>query len=447
MRQLLVLSILIIGSVVGTHEAGAYLQGLPVGRIAFMHEDTGAANPAQRVYNLRMMSTPNIGQQVPLTPFTLPGVVLSKPEWSKDFRQLAFAGNINNGLFSLETTSIYLINSDGSNLRQLTGFGVFGQLAGPTGAVRGRVVSGAGGSISGCIVIAQGMTKGEFCQSDGSFVLQNVPVNSAWVRAQATVTDQLGGPGLSIGFTTINVRQGQEIDAGVIQLQPQRVKSIEPTWSRVGAHIMVTSEVSGQSRQMNPNTGNLEWRPSDNQLLALWSVNMGFVQTVSLPGLPQFRLAGSDWSPVQDLIACAANGTSFGESYVVVMNPDGTNPVAIYQVPAFVFGPHYVVTQCRWSPDGRRIAFTRWNFSNVSSDIWVINADRTGLRQVTVAQSTEFAQNPSWSPDGQFLAFDASVSSDFLTIQRSDLFAINVATLGATRLTSDGRSCCPGWGR
>jgi len=53
----------------------------------------------------------------------------------------------------------------------------------------------------------------------------------------------------------------------------------------------------------------------------------------------------------------------------------------------------------RWSPDGRRIAFYsprsgRWN-------IWVINTDGGGLRQVTEGRRILF---PVWSPDGKSMA-------------------------------------------
>jgi Tol biopolymer transport system component len=55
-----------------------------------------------------------------------------------------------------------------------------------------------------------------------------------------------------------------------------------------------------------------------------------------------------------------------------------------------------------WSPDGSRIVFTRSDESVF--DPWgtlhVVNADRSGLRRLTVGRA------PSWSPDGEKIAFE-----------------------------------------
>jgi Tol biopolymer transport system component len=57
----------------------------------------------------------------------------------------------------------------------------------------------------------------------------------------------------------------------------------------------------------------------------------------------------------------------------------------------------------RWSPDGKRIAFT--SDRNGGGQVWIANADGTGLRQLTYYQSDELATGfPVWSPDGSRLA-------------------------------------------
>lgn len=55
-----------------------------------------------------------------------------------------------------------------------------------------------------------------------------------------------------------------------------------------------------------------------------------------------------------------------------------------------------------WSPDGRRIAFTRE--TGVSTDIYVMDADGANVVQRT---SASHAQEPDWSPDGQSIVFSA----------------------------------------
>ena len=54
-----------------------------------------------------------------------------------------------------------------------------------------------------------------------------------------------------------------------------------------------------------------------------------------------------------------------------------------------------------WSPDGKRIAFTSNRDGNY--EIYVMNADGTGLRNLT--QPPGAGQLRAWSPDGKRLAF------------------------------------------
>jgi TolB protein len=52
------------------------------------------------------------------------------------------------------------------------------------------------------------------------------------------------------------------------------------------------------------------------------------------------------------------------------------------------------------SPDGRRVAFARWNGTDGS--LWVINLD--GSNEQQVAGGIKQAKHPTWSPDGQRIA-------------------------------------------
>jgi Tol biopolymer transport system component len=64
--------------------------------------------------------------------------------------------------------------------------------------------------------------------------------------------------------------------------------------------------------------------------------------------------------------------------------------------------------QAAWSPDGSRVAFRAG--PDGDTEIWVVNHDGTGLRQVTDTPNPSptdkrFASQPSWTPDGQQIAF------------------------------------------
>jgi TolB protein len=93
-----------------------------------------------------------------------------------------------------------------------------------------------------------------------------------------------------------------------------------------------------------------------------------------------------------------------GGAGIFVMNADGTgvgqltdNPV---QQPTISDGDNDPV----WSPDGNKIAFTRRSDSCCGSAIFVMNADGTGIQQLTDNDNRD--RDPVWSPDGKKIAFD-----------------------------------------
>jgi Tol biopolymer transport system component len=57
-----------------------------------------------------------------------------------------------------------------------------------------------------------------------------------------------------------------------------------------------------------------------------------------------------------------------------------------------------------WSPDGRRVAFTRVSPPN-EFDIWIVNVDGTGLRRLTGASGAD--NYPAWSPDGKQIVYSS----------------------------------------
>jgi Tol biopolymer transport system component len=82
-----------------------------------------------------------------------------------------------------------------------------------------------------------------------------------------------------------------------------------------------------------------------------------------------------------------------------------------------------------WSSDGRQVAFSGGVRQNTEpDDIYVMNTDGSGLRQITSGPRVDL--NPSWSPDGSQIAF-----ADLL----GSLYIVDVRTLAVTPLTDHGR--------
>ena len=83
------------------------------------------------------------------------------------------------------------------------------------------------------------------------------------------------------------------------------------------------------------------------------------------------------------------------------MDGDGSQPRQL------TFGPGDK-TQPRWAPDGNRLLYVapggNDNFGNsLGLDIWVMNADGSGIQNITVGPGDD--TDPAWSADGAWIAF------------------------------------------
>jgi Tol biopolymer transport system component/predicted Ser/Thr protein kinase len=93
--------------------------------------------------------------------------------------------------------------------------------------------------------------------------------------------------------------------------------------------------------------------------------------------------------------------------------------------------------QAIYSPDGKRITFSS-NRGGVRQ-IWVADADGSNSAPLT-SFSTGVAGSPKWSPDGQFLVFDARPTG------QSDIFTVPSAGGAVKRLTDyPGEDHVPSW--
>lgn len=69
----------------------------------------------------------------------------------------------------------------------------------------------------------------------------------------------------------------------------------------------------------------------------------------------------------------------------------------------------YQVNSIRFSPDSRRIAYTRTREGRLAhrTDMWLMNADGSGQRQATSDLAS--VSYPKWSPDGRYIALTGSL--------------------------------------
>ena len=152
----------------------------------------------------------------------------------------------------------------------------------------------------------------------------------------------------------------------------------------------------------------------------LFNVPLEGGRFTKLPNLPA-EATSPAWSPDGTRLAYILITNDPYRKLLYVANADGTNQTLLSTGELDADHPD-------WSPDGRQIAFA--GRQSGEKNLYIINADGSGLRQVTHSGD---AFDPDWSPDGYRLAFTSDRDDNY------DIYIINVDGTGELRLTSDAK--------
>ncbi len=148
------------------------------------------------------------------------------------------------------------------------------------------------------------------------------------------------------------------------------------------------------------------------------------------------RHANPSWSPDAAMIAMDTRGSPDLQGIWVIpsSDPDGVTQDEATRVTT---PPQSVDfdAEPQFSPDGTRIAFTRFKHYPHTSAIYVVDVGGTGLERLTPWGLN--ASDADWSPDGEMITFD---SGDSLRVgTKSDIYVMRGDGSGRKRLTDDRR--------
>jgi Tol biopolymer transport system component len=183
----------------------------------------------------------------------------------------------------------------------------------------------------------------------------------------------------------------------------------------------------------------LSWSPDGRRLAyssfqtrgRIWVMNAdgSRKRLLSIPKLHLYAGVGIDWSQAGGRIAFTSGGWL---SDLYLINTDGSGLHKLPNASRFVYQP-------RWSPDGRRIAFTSAPGAS-REEIAVLAADGDTPTQF-LTNNDLLDSEPAWSPDGTRIAFvrgkEEACSLGCSPSKRSshEIYLMNADGSGVTRLT------------
>jgi Tol biopolymer transport system component len=202
-----------------------------------------------------------------------------------------------------------------------------------------------------------------------------------------------------------------------------------------GAHPRELARVNGRAATLSPDgTHVIAMRGPWTEVTLFRAALDGSNETLLNDG--KSVAWNSQWSPDGTLIAFTTRPAT-GQLQVSVMNADGTDRRQLTDVP-----PEEGRAQMpAWSPDGKMIAF-QVNGSGGIAHLWVIDVATRKTTKLLSHTNAALDETPAWFADGRRLAFQSNRSG------RMEIWMVNADGTGLRQVTGaasrpvPGRSTC-----
>jgi len=441
-----------IGHIVYTHYEPVALPGMP-----------GFALP--RLY---VMNGDGTGSKV----FFNPGEFYQakEPRWAPDYQHLVFSSDWKAEL-SCCTQDLFLVKADGTAMLRVTGDEFRDQAPKQFGDIKGVVVDNVyqpgtndptsmvfGRTAKQIMITAKGLGGVVIHPQDNTthnypFVLTHVPAGKAWVKIWCD--KNLG----YVGW--VDVQPNAVTNLGQVPLNSGLLWAAKPSISVNAGYLTGTGgKTSVDPATLKPSGSTTAYQISGAENVCLFRSADGQVLGTLEPKLlfmPNDPCISPDGKWV------ALNFGQFGTQSLVLIAPDDLVKQNYTAMKLLAQGQNdyltgmYSFANPSWSADGKRLVFTRIGLLReiVTGEICTVNADGTGLRQLTRVGGNLLCGQPCFSPDGTKVAFTVA-QGNFgpLKIEqvigrqfKVNIFAMNADGSGITQLTRDGISAEPAWGR
>lgn len=234
---------------------------------------------------------------------------------------------------------------------------------------------------------------------------------------------------------------------GIVNLMPGPLFGRHPSWSPDGTQIAFEGpdgiwlmNADGSSAHWIGSGGSPRWSPDGTRLLVRHSGHWTMNPDGTDYQFVVMAFCSADWSPDGQRIAfnsgqdCGPGDPGYRKA-IYTIDLDGSDRRRVTSGAT----PLNYDMEPAWDP-GNDIVFVGYTEGWTSSDIYTVHADGSRLMRLTNLPTDQFAYEPDWSPDGEWIAYTAPAGENrHICVMRRDGSAKRCITSG------DGYDAYPSW--